>query len=130
MEPIRRKSKIAIIEETVAYYSADPVGRRGINPDKQKGVYCQYKTADGKMCAAGRCMVDPQQDWVGPVTNIWVGNSGTIVPVWKPEYEGHDIAFWRDLQRLHDNGDYWTKTEMHENGKIYADKLLEKYKDQ
>lgn len=118
---MNRKTKLEIINETVEYYSVDPVGRRGtIGVDTRM---CRYKTNNGKMCAAGRCMIDPpgeaETEYIGAFTD----------EVFKEEYRGHDMAFWVDLQTLHDDPEYWNEKGLTNPGKAYLEVLLSLYAD-
>lgn len=115
-----RKSKIEIINETAEYYSAD-VSRRAYNDEVH---VCQYKTPDGKMCAVGRCLENPEEiiNQNGGVVDIF--SSGFEL---KAEYRGHDYIFWRDVQMLHDRPFNWDKKGLSESGKYHLNELLEKY---
>lgn len=119
------KSKKEIIEETVAYYAADPVGRRAVNKR------CQYITDDGKMCAVGRCLIDPQmvenilsnEDWCGSTWEL-IEMFGSIDSILQEEYHNHETDFWINLQCFHDNPSYWTETSLSEDGEKKVERLL------
>ena len=93
------KTKTEIIDETVAYYSEDPPGRRGVS----LYGFCVFLTSDGKMCAVGRCMIAPE------VNGVIVDDRERLDNRLKPEYRGHDKEFWRSLQIFHD--DFWSWNE-------------------
>jgi len=119
-----RKTAVEIIRETVAYYSKDPYGRRGIDP---YDLSCVYLTSDGKMCAVGRCCIEPKERWTGSVSHL-IGQSGdNIDHLLKEEYRGHPTELWTDLQHLHDNEWNWDNNGISEIGMRYAEKLLSKY---
>jgi len=125
MEPIKRYTKTEIIEQTVSFYSADPVGRRA--RDRTGNAYYYKHPTTGNKCAVGRCMSNPQ-NWSGYCTNL--GPNVILEDELMPEYKGHEQELWRDLQHLHDNNQYWTEVGISQEGQEYADKLLNTYKDQ
>ncbi len=121
MENTKPMTKLEIIEDTVNYYSVDPVGRRAI---EENGA-CMYLTSTGKMCAFGRCIVDPQSNWWGQCDMIYATDEkldrlrdGKDNVKWqfKPQYEGHDIEFWLDIQKLHDDANFWTSEGLSVSG--------------
>ncbi len=95
-------TKIEIIEETVAFYTEDP-SRIALENRR-----CKYLTSDGRKCAFGRCMTDEaleEYGEFGQIVTILEENlpeGTTLDSLLKPEYQGHDALFWRDLQSLHD----------------------------
>ena len=126
-----KKTKVEIITETRDYYAADPVGRRatGCSPHHP----CRYITGDGRMCAVGRCLIDPL-DYLGGfrtyVEELGIKTSSGSVPegILQPEYDGHPFYFWSDLQKFHDGHEYWTPTGLSEEGEIYFNNLIDRYK--
>lgn len=117
-------NKLQIIEETVKYYSED-VSRRAIKP----GGRCEYLTSDGKMCAVGRCMINPgtnRDDDIGfiPSYSIIEVDQDKIL---KKEYRGHENEFWFDLQKLHDANSNWIDNGLSDAGQRYVEKLKEKW---
>lgn len=124
------KTKIEIIEETVAYYCED-VNRRALN---EHGG-CAYLTDDGRMCAVGRCEIDPPKINEGGFAKIGSDQNGNSLAgnrskiKFKPEYEGHEIEFWEDLQFLHDEDDHWSDDGISEKGMDYAEELKKKYEN-
>lgn len=136
MEPtITRKTKIQIIEETLTYYSEDPVGRRSV---ESEGSRCVYYGPDGKRCAYSRCWkegisveeVVNRYEWKDVESLIYSEEVENVDDLLKEEYQGYDTEFWGDLQKLHGMQDYWTETGISLLGQKYANKLLPKYKDQ
>lgn len=92
------KTKTEIIQETYDYYMED-LSRRGVGDDWET---CVYKNEKGLVCAVGRCFNESARfDFIGSIISYSVK-----FPEWdshfKPEYQGHDVKFWNDLQRLHD----------------------------
>jgi len=129
------KTKIEIINETVEYY-------RTRNRAMTAWGCLYYVTAEnlsefpaphvkvGDMCAVGRCLENPEDAGVCPVSQQW--NTESLDRALKPEYRGHSIHFWQNLQRLHDTDNYWDWNEhggcdLTENGIAYVDVLKERY---
>ncbi len=116
-QEVKRKSAVEIINETVEYYSADPVGRRGYDEIKQN---CYYITEDGKMCAFGRCCIDPHGISTTSICEDEIemedGSYKEIEDLLKEEYRGHNHSFWYNLQKFHDDKDNWVATGLSEQG--------------
>jgi hypothetical protein len=131
------KSKIEIIDETVAYYSEDP-NRRAVVM-----TTCKYRTPDGRMCAFGRCMTEESLELYGdfqggvmrlllkcydrPLSDVILLTTVINTPL-KEEYQGHELTFWTNIQRLHDDFDYWNSDGLTEEGKEYVEVMKNKYK--
>src|SRR5688572_1556530 len=114
-------NRLEIIEETVKYYSED-ITRRAIT---EKGG-CDYLTYEGKMCAVGRCMINPQPFYAGvTILNL----ESPLETLLKPEYRGHPIEFWAELQRLHDTRHYWYDQGLSNDGLFYLKKLKERWNE-
>jgi hypothetical protein len=103
-------TKRQIIDETVEYYKH--------NHRASTWWGCQYLTEDGSMCAVGRCLEDPealeeailQQEGAQSELNLkGIMDFENLAKhiVFKPEYEGHCVEFWADLQKLHDLSSHW-----------------------
>jgi hypothetical protein len=137
-----KKTYKEVIEETVEYYSKNP---RGFN-----GEGCDYRSANGAMCAVGRVLkpevLDKVADYQGnssELFNNWenaenddygiVTNFENIIEeMMQEEYsELTNVAFWDDLQYLHDNSNYWKEIEegnlLTERGQNYKENLIKKY---
>ena len=122
------KTKLEIINETVDFYSQD-VSRRAI----LNGSYA-YLTKDGKMCAVGRCMKRPRlRTSKSRIFNYAKalctedGINQDLEPLLKKAYLGHDILFWKELQRLHDVSSHWCDTGLTEFGKRYVENMKAKW---
>ena len=119
------KSKKEIIEETVAYIQAN--GRAVELYVGTTRTTCKYLTKDNKMCAVGRCLIDPESAPTGTVVRFFPRLDSLL----KPEYRGHPLVFWTDLQRLHDTTAHWDvcdgETRLSEEGKKWVDSCLELY---
>lgn len=99
-----RKTRKEIIDETASFYNLSSLARG-------EGV-CHYLTNDGRMCAVGRCLENPAEV---EACNASIDN---IIDkcIFKPEYNGHSIEFWIDIQCLHDTLWYWTVSGISESG--------------
>jgi len=120
-----KKTKLEIIEETVAAYNTET---RAIEDGD-----CCYETSDGKHCAVGRCMTKAALKKYGGIfgsVNQLAADSGEkgLQSVLSPAYRGHDITFWMDLQGLHDLPIYWGKNGISGLGNIEVKRLKKKHK--
>jgi len=114
------KTKLEIINETVAYYSED-VNRRATNNNGG----CEYKTEDGRMCAVGRYLI---HELPKPSSGVSVQPLNcNLDDFLMDEYSGHSVEFWSCLQSLHDRAEYWNATGLTESGQSYVNKLKEIY---
>lgn len=103
-------TKLEILDETVQCYASGLKSRAihisDSSCDGEVGlVSCKYLTREGKMCAVGRCCIAPQENWIGRAGNIRDKKDAVHQPleeILKPEYRGHKVVFWVDLQLLHD----------------------------
>lgn len=117
------KSKIEIINETVEYYSGD-TSRRALN----RNGFCTYLTRDGKMCAFGRCCINPEylNTIRGTVLDLKT-YLGDLDEVLREEYRGHSAHFWREIQLLHDTHSFWGKDELTPDGRKKVEQLLRNF---
>jgi hypothetical protein len=104
------KTKIEIIDETVAFYEADPSRRAHSLPGG-----CTYRDfATGNKCAVGRCLTP---EGIALIEDVG-GNNMNMTELrdefdinfedhLEEEYQGHPITFWEDLQNFHDLQGYW-----------------------
>jgi hypothetical protein len=117
------KTKHQIIDETVAYYSED-TKRRAVT-----GQSCHYfQKETGNMCAVGRCANDPQK-LDGSCYFKTLSAKLSDEEIFKPEYRGHSVEFWSDLQFLHDENSHWDEKGLTPEGKEYVKNLKENYHD-
>lgn len=117
------KTKLEIIDETINYFN---LGNRAVDA----GGACKYVTRQGRNCAVGRCMVAPDPYMWGcarliSINGIRVNLESTL----KPEYQGHSVKFWVDLQALHDNRSYWNEAGLSNYGVVEVEKLKKLYKE-
>ncbi len=114
-------TKTQIIDETVAYYSEDTSRRANTN-----SACFYYQEATGNMCAVGRCANAPKELGEGKYI-------GTILreisdeQVFKPEYQGHELEFWENLQMVHDRNWNWDNKGLTECGQKNVQNLKERF---
>ena len=116
------KSKAEIVVETLRHYN---LKNRGYNSEFDNCTYLDKST--GNKCAVGRCILDSEIEKVSEyeqnvykenrinktsisptVTNL-VENFADLDSLLKPEYRGHDIDFWENLQYIHDRSLFWNE---------------------
>jgi hypothetical protein len=124
-------TKAEIIDETVAYYSRD-VRRRGLDLRRS----CVYLTGAGNRCAVGRCLRKPVLSWADKHGNAadlldasWAHGYEEADEIFLPRYQGHEVAFWVDLQGLHDGGRNWSDDGLSEGGRARLATLKAKWCD-
>ena len=121
-------TKIDIINETVAFYSAD-VKRRSLNEKED----CSYNGKNGTHCAVGRCLLPiyhdlgdklPSNDW--DFEGLFTANKcKDHNEMLQEQYRGHDLFFWNSLQSLHDTKNYWDAIGLTVAGEQYLQQLLD-----
>lgn len=118
------KTKLEILEMVANHYNSE---KRAF-----KNGGCYYKTTDGRMCAVGMCMNDESiarwGDFVGNIHELDAKIEGGIYGMFKDEFEGHDVLFWKDMQKLHDEAAYWDEEGLSWAGIEKYEELKEKYK--
>ena len=122
-----QKTEYEILKETVEYYAADPLNRRST-----KQGDCVYTPPGNQTegCAVSRCVKSEKklylsEEWYD--TSIDQIGSDRLEAYLQPEYQGHDIELWMDLQQLHDLSQHWTKHGLSQEGYECALQLAEKY---
>lgn len=125
---IKQLSKIEIINETVEYYTNNTRAIISFND-------CVYKTEDGNMCAHSRCLTDEVRNSIG--INRPFGSAEDVISdfggddVHQEQYRGHEPEFWNKIQHVHDNCEFWNKTEtgneLTEEGNVFVNFLKEIY---
>jgi hypothetical protein len=117
-------TKEQIVRETVAFYtSKNRAVVESVLPDNHcTSTQCLYLTDEGKMCAVGRCMTKKGLERVlvsyakASAHDIDDAFDG-IDKLLKKKYHGQNISFWANLQRLHDNRNWWDENGITEKGK-------------
>lgn len=116
-------TKLQIINQTVRYYKKYA---RCNKPGTNGGSICVYYHEDEEgysCCAVGRCLKNPK---------LFDGNSYGVSEFncefdlnaqLKPDYRGHEIEFWEEIQELHDSDCYWKNNELTTIGKKYVEDL-------
>lgn len=128
---------LRVAEETVAYYAADPAGRRGLS----KNGHCQYVTPAvpagpsgtpaqaERCCAVGRLLSPAERQLVweqnlnGASISHLLGNlkPSSVFPGVAPELPSlaaYPVWFLSYMQSFHDNRDNWTATGLSAEGQI------------
>lgn len=125
-----QKTKKEIILETAAFYGEDP-SRRATNAE---GI-CRYLMQDGRKCAVGRCLIEGKKICFGGrqkdaiFADIKANHIDNLDSHLLPEYRGHDVGFWQELQYWHDSHLNFTETGLSEKGQQQAKFLLTNYAD-
>lgn len=116
------KSMREILDETVQFYSENPTEKRSPG---------QYNGPNSTYCAIGRCLIDEvkvlgeslpenNNELLSLVyENGWLSLDQALLP----EYQGHSLLFWQDLQNLHDLEVCWTQEGLSETGKELVKKI-------
>ena len=97
-----------VLKETVDYYSADPNGRRSLDPHHNNILgtdSCLYNGPEGKQCAASRLCDDIPKGLEG---DAWEEKFREFL---KPEYESLPHSFIYKLQKFHDLAPHWDKPQ-------------------
>jgi len=114
--------KLEIIDETAEFYMED-VSRRAMNSTGG----CNYVTQDGRCCAVGRCMLDPPKP-DSDAAKKYASDFDDLDSLLKPEYRGHSIQFWGQLQDWHDSSAYWNDEGLIKAGQRALEELRELWK--
>lgn len=119
-------TKIEIIDDTVAYYSAD-VTRRS-KKDVNGKMTCVYKGPEGRECAFQRVVENDLSEY-DCKTSFGFGASAVSIMIdkenlkFKEGYEGHDRSFWGYIQALHDSDSNWDENGLSEDGRKHVESL-------
>ena len=131
-------TKIEILDFVVNYYKTHP---RAVIPGSASCTYLNQITGD--RCAHSICIEDSVLEKIVADANtlgLYSLSSGaeTIIRVFgdeihKPEFRGHDIKFWEDVQWLHDKESNWIEiadgNELSMEGSLVLSALKVKYKN-
>lgn len=121
----QRQRMLEVLNETVEYYSEDTSRRAVVRVGSSRT--CEYLTSDGRMCAVGRCIIDPEN-----VPSVGDGNNTFYFGVkdritFKPEYQGLPDDFWAELQELHDSESCWDESGITSYGKEVMYDLCDRF---
>ena len=118
-------TKLEIIDETVQFYTVNP---RSVSLGR-----CVYNGPNDTHCAVGRCfrdyfkkLGDTFQDNISGVESLHCDYNG-LDKLLEEKYQGHELAFWSDMQHLHDAGHHWYENGLTLEGKDFVDSLRERY---
>lgn len=119
-------TRTEIINETANFYN---LKNRGTKAGTRTA--CSYLTEEGLKCAFGRCMTDDALVTYGNYDR-WVHElklkvNDDLDSILKPEYHGHNVNFWSEIQMFHDDPDNWNYEGITEIGELQRKVLLEKW---
>lgn len=121
-----KMSYLDVLEETINFYSVDPLNRRSVDRTTGKCLYAY----EGKNCAFGRYIndvdkfIEENSFYNDSTSNSIIETFG--MDVMKKEVEHlNDKRFWDDLQFLHDTNSYWNEKGLTKEGTEYANKIKE-----
>ena len=126
-------TKAQIIDETIKAYTTGPRGLCKVEFEGGRiSQSCVYHDApSGAMCAVGRCLMNAkefQQNFSELGLSDLPGHvADNLDELLKPEYRGHDLSFWTDLQNLHDDNSHWDKNGLTLIGQVEVDHLRRAY---
>jgi len=124
----KKLKPIDIIEDTLKFYSVNPLERRSIT----LAGTCLYSN-NGKKCAVGRYMkIDFNNNYHLNVESISSLLESYEIDRLLDDKVSHikNIHFWSDLQLLHDISSHWSDTGITEDGIEYYEYLKDRYKDE
>lgn len=121
-------TKEEILDETVAFYSVDTRLRA------MEDSGCKYNTNDGRHCAIGRCLkpiYHAQGTLIlgnGVALERFLSKNGLeLDDMLEEKYRGHSIAFWGQVQALHDTSSFWgLETGLSSVGEGFVSRFKEK----
>jgi len=119
-----RLTAIEIINETVAFYSADTNRRsKGVGGD------CLYAGLNGNKCAYSRCWKEgaykPEYENCGVISSLLPKPDDLL----EERYKGHSMQLWIEIQRIHDKNLNWNANGLTEYGKIMVEQLKIQFND-
>jgi hypothetical protein len=104
-------TKLEIIEELFDNHFVKNPKKRGMTIG---GTSCVYYNPDTRnKCAVGMCLTTKalsrigRATFSGGVTQLDKMFNNDLDSAMKPQYRGHENAFWMSLQQLHDDDYYW-----------------------
>ncbi len=118
-----QQRRLDFFNETVAYYSEDPIGRRAVAIDNdryQPSITCFYRTEGGRKCAIGRHIPDDKYDSIMEGVSI---QGPMIQAALLQEVLALGADFLREVQYFHDREDNWTSTGLSEQGMVAAHQI-------
>lgn len=123
-EPSLKDRQLKVLQETVDYYSADPLNRRSTAFVDGETI-CRYNPPNPKLsdgCAVGR-LVDPD---LRPRLDGHDGTSQTVGEIFDQlpkDVRSLGRRFLAELQIIHDCDENWDKGGLSDQGRRAVDKL-------
>lgn len=123
-----KERRTAVLQDTIEYYSQDPIGRRCKNSEE-----CCYspktidKEATSEGCAVGRLLPTELQELLDrDFEGTGVSNDHLFYAL-PQEIQDLGQLFLARLQFLHDLDEYWDSEGLTESGKEYARQIEENF---
>ena len=111
---------LELLEDTVNFYSVDPVGRRAVDDNG----FCFYVMPDGKRCAIGR-FLSMQCDDRHITMNI-LGLKDNRNEIFSEEISSIPGNLLRLIQNFHDTSSNWNLHGLSETGQFHYEELKER----
>lgn len=124
-----KMTPLEFLKDTIAFYSADPKGRRSV---KEGSTKCLYFGPNGTNCAVGR-WIDPRfKDSI--MSGVESYNEASVYDL-TLKFRGCivfaatslSLSVLGDMQLLHDFDDNWDQSGLSEKGEVLAKRLRKKY---
>ena len=94
MKTLEEKKEFALSQIAPYYNNPETCGY-----DKDEDA-CLYLCGDGRMCVAGKNMIEPKKDMYGSIVNFITEEDDSVL---KPEVRGYLTSKeWESLQGIHD----------------------------
>lgn len=119
---MQQKTKLEIIEELFDNHFVKNPNKRGVSEFEGRPICVYYKADTRNKCAVGMCLTTKALSYIGrehfegDVRDLDDFLSNNLDFYMKPEYKGHSLTFWDDLQTLHDSPRCWTNTGLSDGG--------------
>lgn len=130
---MQQKTKLEIIEELFDNHFVKNSNKRGV-VGYDNNVQCVYYDNETRnKCAVGMCLTTNALSFIGraqfegDVLDLDDFLSNNLDYYMKPEYRGHGLKFWDDLQYLHDTTRHWTNTGLSDEGQEQLAFLKKRY---
>ena len=125
-------TKLEIINETINHFSKDPSKLRSFDYTDILKPLCAYNGDNKTHCAVGRCMLTKIKNQgkkfkynTGVSTNSFIYEQIYLDKLLSPKYRGHSPSFWMDLQKLHDDNQFWNEKGLSTSGEDFVKYLRE-----
>lgn len=111
---IRRARKV-FLDDTVSFYSVDPVARRAAivvrHPDgKRQYNLCAFRMSDGRTCAIGRYIPKDKYERTMESAGGLMTENNPVMLALPEEVAVLGADFLHTIQGLHDGNDHWDAT--------------------